>query len=289
VNVRSGPGRQYAQAGKIKIGTAVRICAPGDDWTGILYGNGRTGWVATRFVASASKPSSTAASTAARSASPQAAAKPTAKAAAGWASAYDRQGYKLGMTLSQFRQKPYPDEATARGTFAVCSGDKIISQGNYADAELFSASLERAGLTKCVFYRKAEISANFDLALSAGLNFGDKPAPTEFYFMAPAADREPVLFWIKTKGPADGFDALAAALRKEYGPPAAKGVEPVRNVAGRRLDTPVIVWRNDVSQVRLKRFGETAEIFDLQHVLTPVMDELDRKLGQRSADATRRP
>jgi hypothetical protein len=191
-----------------------------------------------------------------------------------WPSAFSRRNYQLGITLSQFRSLPYPDEPPA---LPVCT-DEVRASSFLLAGLLLSDDWKRAGVVMCGFFRASGL-----FGVSARLTLGNVDADTHCYFIRNGDDAEPRLFLVKSSGPTVAFEGLTQSFTVAVGKAPQLTTAQVQTKAGAMFQNDIATWENDVSFIRLERYGGTTELFSLTHALKPLMTIFDKKLAAVAA------
>lgn len=163
-------------------------------------------------------------------------------------------GFKLGMTLEEFRAVLYPDRNRAQAR-AFCSGDPLpAGRERYFSVEPDS-TLKGTGIIICRFYA-SRTDGNLVFWDETGLTIGKAgPLPTAFLF-TPTTDDPATshrLFRISVRAYVSEYDDLLAELQHRYGPPHWISQDHVESAAGQSYDDPGYVWENNRSQVVLTK------------------------------------
>lgn len=203
-----------------------------------------------------------------------------------WGDAFSRRNYKLGMTLRQFKQFPFPDQKQHPGAYPVCSDDERSTQLDYAAARLYSDAYTKAGLILCKFFWRANLSAGIPSVFEAGLGFGDQQLDTSFYFIHDDTS-VPRLFWIETKGPSDYYPIAHDLMAKAFGQSSTK-TERLQNKLGASFDNQIDTWRNAESEMELSRYSDNLNQFQLEHHLLPLWEKFLKILDDQTTEAAKR-
>ena len=186
----------------------------------------------------------------------------------GWESAYSRRDYKLGISLSQFKKIPYPDQNEWPGSYSVCSNEPAATQLDYDEVRV-SDSLRNAGVIKCMFFWRWSGGGRID---TAGLMLMDMQIlGPELFFMSPSPSAEPVLFMIVSEGPAGQFGRVVSAFTTAYVAPKKSGTAEKHNSYGQPISSQTVTWANTVSEIEVEQYGVDVRRFRITHTLTPVM------------------
>lgn len=202
-----------------------------------------------------------------------------------WPDAYSRRNYQLGMTLTAFKNAPYPDQKEWPSAFPVCSNEPQPSDSFSFDAPTLSDDWRKIGAIKCVFAYRSDLFGHPQVT-AAGLMLGNVSPTNEFYFFQPEGSTEPVLYYIDTEGPSSAFDETAAAFREALGLPTQVRNFQVQNGIGNVFSNTEITYKRGQSVIKMTRFTETLQIFSVVYDLVPVtqafLDKLEKVTGRAS-------
>ena len=198
----------------------------------------------------------------------------------GWEEAFARRDFRLGISLTEFKAMPNPDDPES---FSVCSNEPQSEDREFFEAKIYSEAFIQAGMVKCIFFEVMDFGLPTKTPTPSGLLLGDLPLLTEFYFISPDGDDKKYLFWISTRGPSEAFDSLLPAFEKAYGLPATDATEDWQSQSGSVFKNRVLIWRNAVSSIEFRRLGNRLTSFELDHQLTPLMHVLDQRLDAKAA------
>lgn len=195
-----------------------------------------------------------------------------------WQDAYSRRNYQLGITISQFRTLPYPDQKEWPNAYVVCT-DEARSQ-TFPFHLYISSDLKGAGVVQCTFFYNHGTS---NVPESAALMLGNLGSVTTFYFISENGQQEPRLFLVKSVGPSDFYGDLLDTFAVAFGKPSAITHEQYQTKAGSIFPNEIATWENTLSSIELKRFGETTEVLQITCLLKPLAVVLDKKIAEGQA------
>ena len=187
-----------------------------------------------------------------------------------WPEAYSRRIYQLGITLSEFKNMKYPDAKQSSGAYPVCSNDPGIKSNYRMYKTVVRGVWAQAGVIKCNYYQNDKFLG----PSTTGLMLDDIFSITEFYFLPKSAGGAPVLFLIITKGPSERFLSIVSLYKKAIGKPSIVQNKYVQNRIGANFSKKIIIYKNKVSTIQLSQYGDTLHIFEIKHLLDPVMKRL---------------
>ena len=202
-----------------------------------------------------------------------------------WPTAYKRRCYQLGITMSQFKTIRHPDQKEWPNAYPAFSNEARVRNDIWlSDAKLYG-SWETAGVIKSHYFW---VYRNDSHPSGAGLMLGRIGSLTNFYFYPESEGKEPVLFYIESGGPSEDFGYVADLYREAMGEPTRVHSEQVQNKLGATFTNEIIEYTNDVSAIRLGRFGETLRVFKVEYILVPVMARLHQQLEPLRQDEARK-
>lgn len=203
-----------------------------------------------------------------------------------WPDAYSRRNLQLGMSLSDFKDQPYPDPDRNPNAYSVCSNEAKANDLGYTSARLFSDAFKAAGMVLCAYFYDYQIGSGSAMVMDAGVVLGDDSVSTSFYFI-PDDSGTLRLFWITTEGPSEWFMSLQQTMRKAYGEPQHR-VETWQNKIGNAFDNDVLTWTSSSSQIEFKHYSSTINKFALRHTLTPLWAKLSKLLEAQDDEAAKK-
>jgi hypothetical protein len=197
-----------------------------------------------------------------------------------WQDAYSRRNYQLGITISQFRTLPYPDQKEWPNAYPVCTDDPRSQTYPYLADLYISSDWKSAGVVQCTFFYN---DATMNRPLRAALMLGDLGSLTTFYFISEDGREEPRLFLIKSGGPSDSYESMLSTFVVAFGKPSKITQEQYQTKAGSVFPNEIATWENASSTMQLGHFGETTEVLQITHLLKPLMAVFDKKLAEGTA------
>jgi hypothetical protein len=163
---------------------------------------------------------------------------------------YDFRGLRLGASLSEIRELPYPDVARWPDVKLICTEDKehiqVSSGGSIPDENLL-----KIGVVACGYYRSS--GRNFS---PWGLDFTGITRMQALLFFSPASfpeEQRSRLYMIALEAPTERFDAISAALKNTYGEPGYS--KPEKRRSGWKLyDNLRLGWQAAGGMLITERF-----------------------------------
>lgn len=188
--------------------------------------------------------------------------------------AYSRRDYRLGITLSEFKAIPHPDQKDWPNAYPVCSDDERAKDSRFDRANP-PGRLVRAGVVGCHFFYDSKSFGPSE----AGLKINDLSALTTFLFIKADGEAEPRLFWIVTEGPAGQYDEVMDAFTAAYGKPASKANNTVQNRMGAAFQNTTTRWENGVSYIEALRYADNIQRFQINYGFKPLMKVFNQRLA----------
>jgi len=198
--------------------------------------------------------------------------------------AYSRRDYRLGITLSEFKAIPYPDQQHWPNAYPVCSDEERIKDSNFWEANP-PARFKRAGVVGCHFFYNDRSTGR---PWGAGLGLDDLRPITRFLFIKADTDSEPRLFWIVTEGPAAEYDRVMATFTAAYGKPSSQTNDAVQNRMGAVFQNTTIRWDNSVSYIEAHRYADSIQRFQINHCHKPLMKVFNQRIDGVNAEAAKK-
>jgi len=197
-----------------------------------------------------------------------------------WQDAFSRRNYQLGITISQFRALPYPDQKEWPNAYSLCT-DEARSQTFPYLAELYiSSDWKSAGVVQCTFFYN---SATMNRPERAALMLGDLSSLTTFFFISEDGKQEPRLFLVRSAGPSELYGDILQIFTVAFGKPSNVIQEQYRTMSGSIFPNETATWENAPSSIQLSRFGETTRVLQITHLLKPLAAVFDKKLAEGQA------
>lgn len=115
---------------------------------------------------------------------PQTATQPSSP----WQDAYSRRNYRLGITISQFRVLPYPDQKEWPNAYPVCTDEARGQAFPFLEQLYISSDWKSAGVVQCTFFYNDKTMNRPEVA---ALMLGDLGSLTNFFFISEDGHKEP--------------------------------------------------------------------------------------------------
>ncbi len=169
-------------------------------------------------------------------------------AAIGHAEPFALRGYKLGITMDEFKAMPHPEAATYPGEkiYILCTGDKGANT-----ALAVSEINAKLGFIYCKHFLKKSTSIG-DSYEEVKLTFNTIGLSPKFVF-TPAPDKGPLrLAYIFIDNDMRNWDKFYAAFQAEYGKPSEVATETIKT-GGVTYDKIIAAWKNPDSFLFLEQ------------------------------------
>lgn len=187
------------------------------------------------------------------------------------------RGYKLGITIDEFRRAPHPDKAQSwmakTSPKVLCTGESI-PKGRYEPFGLYlPESRKKAGVVRCTHVDWNTTLQEFNVTIG-----GYGQSAFQFFRNSPS---EPYrLFSIVIRLPEKMFKEVADAYLDKLGKPEMDKVSEIQNRFGAKFENRNLIWSNAVSDLYLEqRSGQidsTVVVFTLKS-LADAADAAEKK------------
>jgi hypothetical protein len=195
------------------------------------------------------------------------------------ADAYDRRGYKLGITVAEFKRLPYPEKRAEFDASPRCSDGPWPTENVPFPFFLRYPGWGSIGVIECRFFDRHLDAAGLALGAHAELD-------NAFYFFAPEPSRDPILFYIETVGSQDNFASTVRAFEERLGKPTTSVKRTVQNRLGNSFSDLEVVYDNSSSTIVLEPYYESIDKFSVSYRLHPILllvgRFLEKKFGKAS-------
>lgn len=167
---------------------------------------------------------------------------------------YDLRGFKLGMSLDEFRAMPYPDPGKYRSTSIRCSSDPGAGQNGGSSLQLYGTEA-KIGITRCNYFRPSIIEslAQKGWVDEANLDVANVGVYQSFDFFPDSADGVPRLYRILIRSNMDYWDQFYGAYMEKFGKPSRVTNSKVQNQAGGTFNKVTATWDNKDSSITLEQ------------------------------------
>ena len=191
---------------------------------------------------------------------------------------HDLRGYRLGMTLEEFKAMPYPDPDRYAGINVLCTGDQTPPK-TYGTAELkVPGAMSSIGLIRCKHFAPQKLGVMVDNK-EAPLNVANVQTFTTFEFL-PGKDNVPRLVRIIVGSNMMYWDQLWSAYTTKYGPPTSVENSVVRNSLGATFPKITATWQAKESSITLEQRDGNVKTMKIEY--------LHMDLGRSLLDALKR-
>lgn len=199
---------------------------------------------------------------------------------------FDFRSAKLGMTLSEFRQLPFPDaqtfvSRTGAAPEVVCTGHPGLDA---TEIILRPRGVEQVlGVVKCVWAVRGELKLNKSIyyarpMISVG---GAQSQDVLYYFVRRPSDGELRLYRISVSSiDSDHFERLSRGLTDRFGPPAKTEHEVVQNRMGAKFPNTTMLWRNSQSVIYAAQRASTIDKMALAYSHVELSEFVEKERGR---------
>lgn len=166
---------------------------------------------------------------------------------------YDLRGFRLGMTLDEFKAMRHPDANEIPGIELHCTGDNLPNKGT---VNLRVYGIDAAlGIIRCNHFRPNVIKelAKMGHLDEVNLNVSGIGVYQIFEFIPNPENGIPLLFRITIKSNMDYWSQFFSAYTEKYGKPTSLTTEKVQNGVGATFDKITAVWANKESSILLEQ------------------------------------
>lgn len=168
---------------------------------------------------------------------------------------HDFRGVKLGMTLAEFRNLPFPDEIDkVHDSYPdlICTGDRGDDQDALRGIGVYGTDVT-LGVIICRWivppnhgkYRYSDENAVISVADYMTDNIA-------YEFIATPEAKEPRLFEISVGMSNQAFEAVLRGLTEKFGKPKAIKSGKVQNKIGNTFSNTTAFWSNGVSTISIE-------------------------------------
>lgn len=194
----------------------------------------------------------------------------------GWETAFDRRGYRVGISLSEAKEirppDPLPEGQHARFACSDESGFRI-------SGPQLSPTAVRAGLRVCAMMLTDRSGNLTDIDWSPLLL--DMGTTTRFHFAQLEGEPEPLLLRIQTRDlKSADISRIRSAYITQLGQPVLVTHPVFQTRSGARFDNTITRWENRVSYLELRHYDDSLDwgSSDIVHIpiLTRFLAQFDR-------------
>jgi hypothetical protein len=176
---------------------------------------------------------------------------------------YGLRGFRLGISLAEFKATVFPDQGVWPGAKPLCSIDPGVNSPGVlsaADSIQMSDAEAKAGLVRCGFFYPSGTAL-----APAGLVVVSAKASVSFVFV-PDASGTLRLASIKATTANSNYDAIKSALGQKYGRPKSLMRGFVQNAAGADFDEETARWSNGTSDIQLVQRDTSMEMMSIEYL-----------------------
>ena len=164
--------------------------------------------------------------------------------------AFDFKGIPLGISLTEFRNQPHPDQKNSR---VICTGDKDSRGYAHYQVSIYDETEKSAGVVKCIFFGASYVSAAIEQ--SVGLNMGGGNYASYdygFYFAPDPKTKIMRLYKIVLPTNVNAMGDVVSALTDKFGPTKSVRTGTVQNRMGANFPQKIYVWRRQGFSIQVE-------------------------------------
>jgi hypothetical protein len=192
------------------------------------------------------------------------------------------RGIPLGVSIDEFRARPFPDTTKANSVTTLCSNDRPTNK-NRAHLPLQDKDLRKLGFVRCKFYsvnQSGKIVSDISPQYAGAGSF-----PTAFLFV-PDESNVHRLYAVILFPHSKHFARIQSALTEAFGDATEHDKDEIQTKAGVKYENHSLVWRNKYYSISIKRYSgdiNTSSVSYFDHKLVMRADELRKSLRKRDA------
>jgi len=170
---------------------------------------------------------------------------------------FDLRGYRLGMTLEEFRAMPYPDAGKFPGLMTLCTGDPVPPRTPGANTLKVTEAFTKAGIIRCMHFAPRALGSIVE-NIEAAMNVAGVPTYPEFEFIPNGKDGMTMrLFRISFGTLMTNWDQVLNAYTTKFGKPQEIKNQVVQNSFGATFPKITATWANKESSITLEQRKRT--------------------------------
>lgn len=190
--------------------------------------------------------------------------------------AYALRGFKLGMTLDEFRAMPHPDAQKLENPRVICTGE-IGEMGARGAWELKVSKVEQAaGVVRCNHFATDRKLSRPETA-EVNLNVAGVGVYQTFDFAPSPVDGVTRLYRIAIRSNMDYWDQFLAAYVEKFGKPTEVRSGTVQNKLGNAFDKATAVWLQKESSITLEARTTKIDLMGITYLLHDVAAQVSRQ------------
>ena len=261
LNIRSGPGSQYPNQGRVRLGEKVTVHAWSEGWARISGSQGHQGWAHGSYLSKAS-----------------ASEKPAIRQ--GGDQPYSFRKFNLGMPLSQFRNTVHPDGDNWPNAFVVCSNDLQKTSVNRPIPPSLSIDWEKSGIILCEYRYKYGYTY-----VEIGIILASVPVFSKFYFIKDHDGVHKLFYMLFTVNNAK-YNKIVGGYVEKFGPPHDIKGETFQNQMGATFYNTKSTWSNGASTIEINKLSEEVHIMSVEYSYITLFELLGQRLDSLTGKAT---
>lgn len=188
---------------------------------------------------------------------------------------YDLRGFKLGMSVEQFRATPFPGKQVTK---PFCTGDNLSDVRGVSGLDLASSD-SKLGIKRCAFYEVDEsmktVFPNESRFKMAHWDVGGASAEVSFYF-ASMGGGDATLYNIIVVANGSYWPRLWSAYNEKFGKPSKLINKEVQNKAGAKFNGTNAIWSNPESSIEMTQHFGRIDRMGIVYSLTGLAESINR-------------
>ena len=199
---------------------------------------------------------------------------------------FDLRGFRLGMTLAEFRSTPYPDPGKYKGVHVKCSDDRE-SKRSKVPLTLKPYGIEaKVGLVRCNHYHDHK-TLELPWVEEATLNVAGVQVYMTFdFYRDPKAPSILRLFRINIKSNMQHWGRLWSAYNTKFGQPTDIVKSVVQNSYGTSFNKIVAFWVRDGSSIMLESHDVKIYLIRIVYMFDTVADYFFKQIERITGKPT---
>lgn len=199
--------------------------------------------------------------------------KISAQTSSPYQGAFDLRGFKLGMTLEDFRAMPHPDAATlAPDVNILCTGEPGVESVSGGFELAVRGAAATAGVVRCNHFgpSKLDFLAQKGQRDQVNLDVAGVGVYQTFDFAPSPVDGTLRLYRIAIGSNIQYWDRFWAAYNDKFGEPTNVSTGTVQNKVGARFDKVTAVWANAESSITLEQRTTAINHISITYLLNDI-------------------
>lgn len=184
-------------------------------------------------------------------------------AAPAHAEPYDLRGFRLGMSLEEFRASPFPDPDMYEGLHVLCTGDEGAK--DRLELKVFDA-VAQAGIIRCNHFKTYRGSGTYTRVEEATLNVAGVQVFQIYEFVPDPKSGQHRLFRIAIRSNTQFWDQFWQAYTSKFGKPTRLDKGKVQNKLGGTFEKVTAMWANKESSITLEQRTTAVDLMAITYL-----------------------